>query len=70
MSDAQSGLLATVKDAIVVGEVAVIILISYVFFLAPVTLLRGEATTHTDRIAGIVGLAFWALAIMTLGQYR
>lgn len=41
------------------GTVAAIIGFTYVVFIAPVQLLRGESTTWKEKAAGVLGTGVW-----------
>lgn len=64
-----TGLLGETKKNIValaqLTEVAFFVGMAYVFYFAPVKVVRGDSST-TDKIAGLVGLLFWMTAAATL----
>lgn len=60
---------ATKERVAAVGQLAQVtffIGLLYIFYLAPIALLRGRTDGLLDALAGVVGLAFWATAVGVL----
>lgn len=45
------------------AEVTFFIGLLYIFYLAPIALLRGQADSLLDALAGVVGVAFWTAGV-------
>lgn len=53
------------RDAVRVGEVALIIGLGCLFFYYPAAVIRGEMSSLRGQLVGYLGIGFWLLAIVT-----
>lgn len=57
------------KSVIDLLVVTIMVLSMVVAVLAPYNLIRGDADTWWEYLAGVVGLSFWALAMWSFTAY-